>query len=360
MTSSHSLISQAEALSAQCITSSKRAASLAELEALRVHYLGRKGAITLLMRTIATLTIEEKRTIAPQLQAIQQLCETAIKERIETLSQAPLAALSTFDATAYIRTVPPGGLHPYTTLIDQIESLFMGMGWNIVEGPEVEDEFHNFEALNIPQNHPARDDHDTFWLTMPGHLLRTHTSSVQIRTLHSQRPPVAICAPGRVFRHEATDATHDAVFTQCEGLFIDRSVSLSHLLGTITLFMQHLFNRNDLTIRTRPSFFPFVRPGLEIDISCIFCTTGCAICKYSHWIELGGAGMVHPHVLRSCNIDPTIWSGFAFGFGIERIAMLLYQIPDVRIFKTTKLTILEKFSEPRSDTIHRRTEQSMR
>lgn len=359
MTSTDNPLLQAQALYIQFADQLSQAPNEAAIEAIRVQYWGRKGLLTQLMRMIASMNLEEKRIIAPELQKIQRTCEEAIVARSNDLARKTDDRSPRIDVTSSIRTVPAGGLHPYTLIVERIESLFMGLGWNVVEGPEVEDEFHNFEALNIPKFHPARDDHDTFWLTVPGHLLRTHTSSVQIRTLLSEQPPIAICAPGRVFRHEATDATHDAVFMQCEGLYIDRSVSVTHLIGTLTLFMKHLFHRDDLSIRLRPSFFPFVRPGLEIDISCIFCAQGCPICKYTHWIEIGGAGMVHPHVLRSCMLDPNTWSGFAFGFGIERLAMLLYHITDVRLFKTTKLTILEQFSEPRGDTVFPRVKSSV-
>lgn len=317
-----------------------------QVEALRVHFLGRKGSLTALMRSIAAMTAEDKRVIAPQLQQIQRVAEEAISVRSAQLVAVKPCASAPCDVTSFIRTTPVGGLHPYTTIIERIETLFMSMGWDIVEGPEVEDEFHNFEALNIPAGHPARDDHDTFWLTFPNRLLRTHTSSVQVRALCARKPPLAICVPGRVFRHEATDATHDAVFTQCEGLLIDKHISLTHLVGTLTLFMQRLFDSTQLSIRLRPSYFPFVRPGLEVDISCPFCASGCSICKYTCWIELGGAGLVHPHVLRSCGIDHAMWSGFAFGFGIERLAMLMYRINDVRLFKTTRISILEQFSRP--------------
>jgi phenylalanyl-tRNA synthetase alpha chain len=229
-------------------------------------------------------------------------------------------------------------------LIERIEDIFLALGWSRAEGPEVEDEFHNFNALNIPPHHPARDDHDTFWLSHPSALLRTHTSSVEIRYLQREVLPCAIFAPGRVFRHEATDATHDFAFMQCEGLLVDKHVSLAHLRAILTLFMQQLFDNNKLALRVRPSYFPFVEPGLEVDVTCPFCTSGCSICKRTGWIELGGAGLTHPAVLKACDIDPQQWTGCAFGFGIERLGQLFYRIPDVRLFKTGKIRFLEQIA----------------
>lgn len=320
--------------------------ALCDIERIRIRYLGRKeGTITDLLRSIKNFSPQEKQEFAPLIQKLHQAAETMIAERSSSIeAQAAQKKTATIDVTAYRNPRTVGGLHPLTQLIERIQGIFMSLGYSIVSGPEVEDEWHNFDALNIPASHPARDLHDTFWLNHPGLLLRTHTSTVQIRELEQSSPPIAICAPGRVFRHEATDATHDFTFTQCEGLFIDRTVSVAHLLGTIEQFMQLLFCNKHITIRVRPSYYPFVEPGLDVDIRCPFCEHGCSICKKSMWIEIGGAGLVHPHVLRSCNLNPDEWSGFAFGFGIERIAMMLYGIDDVRLFKTSKYSILQQFS----------------
>jgi phenylalanyl-tRNA synthetase alpha chain len=316
--------------------------TLEDLEVARVELLGRKSVLTESLRALRTLSEDERRELGPLLQTAQRTLQNLYEQRKKTLEGEKIA-FSALDVTSYRPWSTKGGLHPLTQLIERIEDIFIALGWSIATGPEVEDEFHNFTALNIPQHHPARDEHDTFWLNNSHYLLRTHTSSVEIRTLEHTKPPLAMCAPGRAYRHEATDATHDFVFTQCEGLFIDHIVSLSHLIGTLTTVMQQLFEKKDLSLRMRPGYFPFVEPGLEVDISCLFCKHGCNICKYTCWIELGGAGLTHPQVLRSCNVDPTVWNGFAFGFGIERIAMLIHHLNDIRLFKTGKLTVLQQF-----------------
>jgi phenylalanyl-tRNA synthetase alpha chain len=329
------------------LTQELRAAQSAEaVEAIRVKYLGRNGTLTLFMQHIKTLSLEEKREQAPRIQQAYREATDACALRTQELAAEALQHNNNaFDATTCRAFPTRGGLHPYTLLIERIEDISISLGWSIVSGPEIEDEFHNFEALNIPAHHPARDMQDTFWLPHPHTLLRTHTSTIEIRTLEQHQPPLAICAPGRVFRHEATDATHDFSFMQCEGLVVDRSISLADLIGTLQLFLRKLFDKEQLSIRVRPSYFPFVEPGLEVDISCPFCKNGCSICKKTGWIELGGAGLSHPNVLRACKIDPEIWSGFAFGFGIDRIAMMLFQIPDVRLFKTGRLDVLSQFSK---------------
>jgi phenylalanyl-tRNA synthetase alpha chain len=324
----------------------EKAETIQALESIRVQILGRKSKIAELLRGLRLLSEAERRTQGPALQTAQAEIENIYDQQKNILleKQALGWTANSLDVTAYRALSTRGGLHPLTQLIERIEDIFMGLGWNIAVGPEIEDDFHNFTALNIPTHHPARDEHDTFWLDQSPYLLRTHTSSVEIRILEHTQPPIAICAPGRTYRHEATDATHDFVFTQCEGLFVDHTVSLTHLVGILTLFMQQLFEKSDLTIRLRPGYFPFVEPGLEFDVSCPFCKKGCSVCKHTRWIELGGAGLTHPHVLRSCGVDPSLWSGFAFGCGIERLGMLMYQLNDVRLFKTGKLGVLQQFT----------------
>jgi len=315
-----------------------------ELASIYTELLGKKGVISTLSRALRTYSEEERRIRGPLLQSLRVTIESWYQDRLTAINIRPINKDIVCDITAYIAPTTYGGLHPYTHIITHIEDIFVSLGWSIVEGPEVEDEFHNFDALNIPPHHPAREQHDTFWLPTPHTLLRTHTSSVQVRTMMNRQPPLAICAPGRTFRHEATDATHDFVFMQCEGLFIDRNVSLAHLVGTIQICMQQLFRNYTIQVRLQPDYFPFVEPGLQFSVSCPFCSSGCSVCKKSQWIEIGGAGLVHPHVLRTCSIDPDIWNGFAFGFGIERIAMLLYHINDVRLFKTGKKAFLQQFA----------------
>jgi phenylalanyl-tRNA synthetase alpha chain len=317
-----------------------------ELEHVRLTYLSRQGKITELMGHLKGLSTEEKRIFGPRLNELKEHCLTAFQQKKQALAEQREALLleeqMNFDVTAY-RKQPQGSLHPYTRCIQMIEDIFISMGFAVVQGPEVETPFYNFEALNIPADHPARELHDTFWLTLPGYLLRTHTSSVQIRAMQERKPPFALCVPGRVYRHEATDATHDFVFMQLEGLVVDKHLSIADLLGTLKIFTQALFKSQSLTLRVRPSYFPFVEPGIEVDISCPFCTIGCSLCKKARWIELGGAGMVHPHVLSACGINPEEWSGFAWGFGIERLAMMLYDIQDVRLLKSEKVEFLKQF-----------------
>lgn len=328
-------------------TDLEHANTLEALEKIRVEYLGRHGQITALMAHLKDATIEEKREYSPLLNALKQNATVALETKKTALHQQIIAAelnkKKQFDVTAYLPDTPHGHLHPFTHIIEKIEDIFLSMGYEEAVGPEVEQEAYNFDALNIPADHPARDMQDTFWLTLPHTLMRTHTSTVQVRTMKANKPPLAIFAPGRVFRHEATDATHDFMFMQVEGLLIDKNISMAHLCATLKIFMQSLFGKQDLDIRIRPSYFPFVEPGVEVDISCPFCENGCSICKKTKWIELGGAGLVHPHVLKFCNIDPEVYSGFAFGIGIERLAMLKYGITDIRLFRSNKLEFLKQF-----------------
>jgi phenylalanyl-tRNA synthetase alpha chain len=217
------------------------------------------------------------------------------------------------------------------------------MGWHIADGPEVETDYYNFTALNIPDEHPAREMHDTFWLDVPGMLMRTHTSTVQIHTMKKKELPLAVFAPGRCYRNEATDASHDFMFTQGEGLVIDKNISIANLLAIAQTFLQEFFEKKDLKIRARPGYFPFVEPAIEIDASCPFCKNGCSVCKKTTWIELLGSGLVHPNVLRHGNINPDLYRGCAFGFGMERLAMVKYGINDIRLFHSSKLQFLDQF-----------------
>lgn len=322
-------------------------ATLDALEQLRVELLGRQGTITALMHELKSLPLEEKRTCGPLLNELKQHVEQWYTHKHQSLLNDRIKQKELhqqqFDVTAYRRPLLNGSLHIYTHVLNRIHDIFLSMGFAIVDGPEVETDYYNFEALNIPADHPARESHDTFWLNVPGMLLRTHTSSVQAHAMEKAELPLAIIAPGRVYRNEATDATHDFMFTQLEGLLIDKNISLANLLAVTKTFLQQLFEKDDLSIRVRPGYFPFVEPGVEIDASCPFCTTGCSICKKTGWIELVGAGLVHPAVLKKNGIDPTIYSGFAFGFGIERITMIKYGINDVRLFHSSAIPFLEQF-----------------
>lgn len=317
------------------------------VEQVRVLYLGRQGKITELMGQLKNLSVDDKRIFGPQINALRDEITTALSEKKERairqkISQE-LARQEHFDVSAYAPHQAQGSLHPHTHIATVIEDIFMSMGFEYGTAPEVETDWFNFEALNIPPNHPARDMQDTFWLTQPGYLLRTHTSNVQAHTMRQRTPPFAVFAIGRVFRHEATDATHDFMFTQCEGFVVDKNISISNLCATLKTFMQKLFEGKNVEIRMRPSYYPFVEPGFDVDISCIFCTGGCSVCKKTGWIELCGAGLIHPNVLKHCGIDSTKYSGFAFGTGIERLAMLKYGINDIRLFRSGKVDFLKQF-----------------
>lgn len=319
----------------------------AELDALKVEFLGRKGKLADMMAALKNLSLEEKRTHGPALNTLKEELTQAFERKEQELIHNKRAEearrAASFDVTRYKPNVAHGSLHPYTHVVQDIENVFISMGFMIAEGPEIETDRVNFESLNIPADHPAREMHDTFWLDIPGLLLRTHTSTVQVRSMMNRKPPLAIAAPGRCYRHEATDASHDFMFWQCEGLVVDKNVSMAHLLGTLKHFLQAIFKKEKLDIRIRPSFFPFVEPGVEIDMTCPFCTDGCSVCKKSRWIEICGAGLVHPHVLQSCGIDPQEYSGFAFGFGLTRLVMLKYGINDIRFLHNPKVEFLKQF-----------------
>ena len=315
-----------------------------EIESFRLTYLSRQGEIAELMKELKTCSVEEKRELGPALQNLKKEVTEIFEAKSEALEKIALQAEQNkqkhFDITAQKQTLT-GSLHPYTTFIQEIEDIFISMGFAIADGPELETSFHNFEALNVPDHHPAREESDTFWIN-PERLLRTQTSTVQIRTMLKEKPPIAVIAPGRVFRNEATDASHDFMFMQVEGLYIAEEVSVAQLLGTLKTFLTTLFKK-EMKIRVRPGYFPFVEPGLEIDASCPFCTTGCSACKKTTWIELLGAGLVHPNVLRSCNIDPEKYSGYAFGFGLTRLAMLRHHINDLRLLHGGNVKFLKQF-----------------
>ena len=299
------------------------------------------------MMVLKDLSLEEKRTLGPLANQVktelEDLFNTKKRDLFNESLQEEENRFADFDVTAYKPGHKKGSLHPYTQLTQKIIAIFTSLGYKISDGPEIETEFYNFEALNIPSNHPARDMQDTFWLDIPGMLLRTQTSTVQIHTMQQEQPPIAIITPGRVYRQEATDASHDFMFQQLEGLVIDKNISMSDLLGTLQTWLKMVFNKNDLSLRIRPGYFPFVEPGIEVDITCPFCSSGCSTCKKTGWIEMGGAGLIHPNVLRAGGIDPEIYSGFAFGFGTTRLAMLMYGINDIRLLHNNDKEFLKQF-----------------
>ncbi len=319
----------------------KKCTTAQAVEEKRIHYLGRKGVFTDLMSQLKAAPLEQKRELGPLLNTLKKSLQEAYEKKNNSFSAQ--TDRDTFDVTAYLPNQTYGSLHILTHIQEELNSIFTSMGYTVADGPEVETEYYNFTTLNIEQDHPARDSHDTFWLSNPERLLRTHTSTIQARVMEKTGPPLAIFSPGRVYRNEALDASHNFLFHQAEGLFVDKNVSVSHLLATAKTFLQAFFQTDELNIRVRPGYFPFVEPGLEIDASCPFCKDGCSVCKYTTWIELLGAGLVHPNVLRYGGIDPDEFSGFAFGFGIERLAMVKYGINDIRLFQNNQLQFLTQF-----------------
>lgn len=321
------------------------AEDLAALDAVRVEYLGKKGKLTELLKQLGQLPADERPAAGQRINEAKETVQAAIEMRKQVLQQAALdkrLEAERVDVTLPGRGQRPGGLHPVTRIMNRVRRLFEGVGFRMAQGPEVEDEFHNFDALNIPANHPARAEMDTFYLRDFPMLLRTHTSPVQIRAMREQGAPIRIVAQGRVYRCDY-DVTHTPMFHQLEGLLVDEGVSMAHLRGILTTFMRAFFER-DIGIRFRPSYFPFVEPGAEVDIGCLFCDgAGCRVCKQTGWLEILGCGMVHPNVLTACNIDAERYTGWAFGMGIERLGMLRYGINDIRMNFENDLRFLEQF-----------------
>lgn len=322
------------------------AGDLNELDNIRVRYLGKKGEITLLIRNMSQLSAEERPLFGRRLNELKAAAETMLEERKKELySELSVKRWEKerVDITLPGRPFNLGRKHPITMVLQEIEEIFTSMGFKIAEGPEVELDYYNFEALNMPKDHPARDMQDSFYIN-PEILLRTHTSPVQIRTMQSQAPelPVRIIAPGKVYRRD-DDITHSPVFHQVEGLAVDKGISLADLKGTLLMFAREMFGK-DREIRLRPSFFPFTEPSAEVDISCIVCNgKGCRICGETGWLEILGSGMVHPRVLEVSGYNPEEVSGYAFGMGVERIAMLKYGIEDIRLFYTNDLRMLSRY-----------------
>lgn len=341
-----SLQKEIETLHVACKQELAALTTTAELEKARVAFLGRKGALAQLMPLLKTASVEEKRIFGPLLNTLKDELENAFAEKqqqiLKITCEQEEEQFKDFDVTAYKKREPRGSLHPYTHITQEVTAIFSSLGYTIIDGPEVETESYNFDALNIPASHPARDKFDTFWLTLPEMLMRTHTSTVQIHAMKKNKPPFAFIAPGRAYRYEATDASHDCMFMQVEGLVVGTDISMANLLATLKLFLEKLFKK-ELHIRVRTGFFPFVEPGIEFDISCPFCTNGCSTCKHTRWIEMLGAGLVHPQVLIACGIDPTLYSGFAFGCGLTRLAMLKYGINDIRLLHSGEVSFLEQF-----------------
>ena len=320
---------------------------LKEFDDLKVSFLGKKSSLQGLLAGMKELSVDDRRIVGPALQEVKSSLESAIEEARQAFivgkARIAIKKEQNFDVTAYKPGVVHGKLHPYSQAVEEIEDIFISMGYEILDGPELETDFYNFTALNIPQDHPARDMYDTFWTNKKSMLMRTHTSPVQVRSMQTLELPLAAIVPGRTYRHEAVDATHDFMFMQCEGFFIDKNVTIAHMFATAQTFLKQLFKKDELDIRIRPGFFPFVEPGFEIDMRCPFCSKGCSVCKRSTWMEVFPGGMIHPNVLKAGGIDSDVYSGFAFGFGLSRLVMLKYGIDDIRHLYGGKLKFLEQF-----------------
>lgn len=340
---------QLQTLENEAIEKLNGTTNLKEIQEVQVAYLGRKGSITEVLRGMGKLSKEERPVIGELANKVRTTIQAAIDEKKEKLEQEELEKQllkETIDVTLPGRPVNFGGTHILTSIIEEIEDLFIGLGYEVREGPEVETDYFNFEALNLPEGHPARDMHDSFYITNEL-LLRTHTSPVQARTMRALdgNEPIRMICPGKVYRRDNDDATHSHQFTQIEGLYVDKNVRMSDLKGTLNLFAKKMFGE-DREIRLRPSFFPFTEPSVEMDISCKVCSgKGCSVCKQTGWIEILGAGMVHPKVLDMAGYDPEVYTGFAFGMGPDRIAMLKYGIDDIRRFYTDDVRFLKQFHE---------------
>lgn len=319
------------------------------LENIRVKFLGRKGELTGILRSLASLSNEEKAEVGALSNKIKEELNAEIDSKKEALLKAEVELKIknefldvTLDKIPGSASFERGHLHPISQLQYEIEDIFTSMGFEVLDGPEAETEYYNFEALNIPKHHPARDMQDTFW-TEDGNLLRTHTSAIQVRGMEKRKPPFRVVGPGRVFRYEATDASHENTFYQVEGMMVDKNISVANLIHFMKVLLREVF-KTDVKIRLRPGFFPFVEPGFELDINCLICGgKGCSVCKQSGWVELLPCGLVHPNVLKSGGIDPAEYSGFAFGLGLNRLIMMRYGINDIRHFQSGDIRFLKQF-----------------
>lgn len=336
-----------EALQQEALAAIEQADDSKIVHDVRVRFLGKKGPITEVLRGMGSLSAEERPVIGQVANGVRQAIAEAVEHKLAELQRIETnrrLQTETIDVTLPGNAPARGTIHPLTQIIEQVEDVFIGMGFTIAEGPEVEQDYYNFEALNLPKNHPARDMQDSFYIT-EDILMRTHTSPVQVRTMEAMQgeAPVKIICPGKVYRRDDDDATHSHLFMQIEGLVIDQNIRMSDLKGTLLQFVQEMFG-SQTQIRMRPSFFPFTEPSAEVDVTCVICHgEGCRVCKQTGWLEILGSGMVHPRVLEMSGYDPEKYSGFAFGMGVDRIAMLKYGIDDIRHFYTNDKRFLTQF-----------------
>lgn len=334
-----------EAIRQRAISELEAAKGQQELEMLRVKYLGKKGEVTAILKKMGGLSAEERPVIGQLANEVRTMIEDEITKRAAELKEAALQEQlknEALDVTLPGRQRPLGASHPLSIVLDEIKEIFVGMGFDIVDGPEVETDYYNFEALNIPKNHPARDTQDTFYIN-ENILLRTQTSPVQVRVMEKQKPPIRIISPGRVYRSDAVDATHSPLFHQIEGLVVAEGITFADLKGTLETFVKRLYGE-DSVVRFRPHHFPFTEPSAEVDVQCFNCHgEGCRLCKGEGWIEILGCGMAHPKVLQNCGIDPEKYSGFALGMGLERVVMRRYNIDDLRLFYENDVRFLKQF-----------------
>ena len=336
---------QLEAIEKQAFAELESAQDLKALDAVRVKYLGKKGELTAILKQMGKLSAEERPVIGQLANQIRAQIEEKLEETKTELEGKMLdqrLATETLDVTMPGKRSVLGKKHPISIVLDELKEIFMGMGFDVAQGPEVELDYYNFEALNIPKDHPARDTQDTFYIN-DNVVLRTQTSPMQIRVMEKQKPPIRIIAPGRVYRSDALDATHSPLFHQVEGLVVDKNITMADLKGTLEVFVKRLYGE-DSVVRFRPHHFPFTEPSAELDVQCFNCHgAGCRLCKGEGWIEILGCGMVHPKVLENCGIDPEEYSGFAFGIGLERLVMRRYNIDDLRLFYENDVRFLNQF-----------------
>ena len=336
---------QLEAIRKMAEEAIQNAKDQSEIEALRVKYLGKKGELTAILKQMGSLSPEERPAMGQLVNLAKQAVENLIAEKqakLKAMAQEEKLKKETIDITLPAKVKKTGKLHPLNTVLDDMINIFTSMGFDVVDGPEVETDHYNFECLNVPADHPARDMQDTFYLA-ENLLLRTQTSAAQIRTMENRKPPIRVICPGRVFRADEVDATHSPVFHQIEGLVVDKGITMCDLKGVLEEFAREIYGK-DTAVKFRPSFFPFTEPSVEVDVTCSECGgKGCRVCKGSGWIEILGAGMVHPNVLRSCGIDPEEYSGFAFGIGLDRLTTTRYKISDIRLLFENDKRFLDQF-----------------